>query len=157
MIHLADTYYRPSWQGGDIQRPLCHRGRPGFLAESAVSQDFVWVTCPDCIAVKRGEEPAPHPPRPLYLRPLAELVPMRRSMTEIATIVCERRGLTLEALVANPGTWESAEARHEAMWLMRSAGFRADQVARFLHRHPETVKAGCIRHGERLQAMQEAA
>lgn len=53
MMHLLTPWYRPSWQGGDTQQPLCHKPRIGLSSEEAVrmpmSAEAEDVSCPLCL------------------------------------------------------------------------------------------------------------
>lgn len=157
-LHLADTYYLPSSQGGDVQRPRCFRGRTGVPALPLTLHAWE-ANCPVCLALHHGQavpKPTRSKPRLIVVEPLSVVGP-KATMRGIAAEVCQRRGLVLKDIVHQDKRKATTAARQEAMWLMRAAGYRWTQIGGFLNRNHATVIFGVRQHGDRLAALQVAA
>lgn len=174
--HFAATYYLPSWQGGNVTRPLCHKGRCGHGTGDITAADAGEVTCGDCLTLMEGralpEKPAPAPrkrqpyvrierqplpPRPVVPLVLTPQIDRGPTMPEIAALVAKARGLTMEELRGESRKWEFAHPRQEAMWLMRRAGRTTTQIGKFFGRDHSTVVHAEQAYAGRMSTQQEAA
>lgn len=173
--HKAATYYLPSWQGGDVLRPLCHKRRWGY-GSSTVTHQTKRITCPDCLTLMAGGElpvrvapppvrhayvpVPPRPPKPRAVVPLVLVQPKRRvhaTMPQIAETVALRCGLTVAALKERTLAPHISHPRQRAMWAMRRAGRTLHQVAAFFDCHHTTVLHAENRHHERRYGAQRLA
>ena len=77
-----------------------------------------------------------------------------RSMADIAALVADRYGISVEALRGPERAVSVAHPRQEAMWRMyRSGRFTLTQIARFLgDRDHTTIRHGVLRHEERMES-----
>lgn len=162
--HLSTTYHLPSWQGGDVKRPICHAGLCGY-GDNGLTDQRGKVSCKRCLAVMRGAPTPAKQPRvsisaqPLFLADLAPAAlppqaeppaPHTPTMPEIARMVADVRGVTLPDLLSESRKHQFAHARQEAMWLMRRAGRTTTQVGRFFGRDHSTVTHAEQAHEGRL-------
>lgn len=147
--HYADTYYLPSWQGGDTLRALCKRGRIGITGE-ALTDDAEAVTCRDCRAAM--------PQQPAQPLAVVALPPPEPGMRQVAARVAAQHGLTVEQLRASRCNKTLAPARQQAMWEMHALGFSNAQIAGVFNLSDHTsVVHGRRRHQARLDALKVAA
>lgn len=138
--HFSDTYYRPSWHGGDVQRPLCHRKRLGFIQLAALTTDPRAVTCNKCRARLALSPvplaPATRPPLPVQA-PVGKNLGITR--TEIARTVAEAHGMTVEILRLRTNKRHIAWPRQEAMARMIFAGFSTTAAGAYFDRDHTTA------------------
>lgn len=174
VYHYAVTYYLPRSMGGDVMRPWCHAKKPGYDPNYRLTTHWRAVGCTDCLAMLDGA-PAPEfrfgrggpkprkttgpfqrarrvrtratPPNPPAV-PL--IVPTGPSLMELAVLVADAHGLTVEDLTGRAQAPYITHPRQEAMWLMRQQTrpdgrplFSYPKIGRFFGRDHATVIHGC--------------
>lgn len=149
--HFATTYHLPSWQGGDIERPICRTGRQGWLRH-ALTSDPEAVQCPQCRAILAAKKAAPKPVVPVFH---GEPV----TPTQIIAYVAAKHGLTVDDLKGPSQLHRIAHVRQEAMWELRQrTKLSLIQIARRVGRTDHaTAHHGILAHEARMAEAHEVA
>jgi hypothetical protein len=137
--HLSDTFYRSRIEGGDFQRPLCHRGLWRFAGIGArgLTTDLSKVTCPKCLARLAGVS-LTQPAAAVAVAAVARRA-ARPTRTVIAAEVAEHHGVLLADLRSPSLKHKHARPRQEAMTLMMAAGYSSTQAGGYFGRDHSTA------------------